>query len=105
MRASIRLFSPLENRRQSASAQEFCRLDRNNDREITFEEFSSCEFYKLKRVRKLPYADAEYIARKDRQLSDDELKACLFDKADKNKDRKTDRKEWEEFYNSLMDLR
>ena len=65
-----------EKQKQSASEQEFCRLDRNNDRGITFEEFSSCEFYKLEHVRKLPYSDAEFMAaNQDRQLSDDELKA------------------------------
>jgi hypothetical protein len=41
---------------------------------------------------------------KDRLLSDDELKDYLFNKADKNKDRKIDRKEWQEFYDSLMNL-
>jgi hypothetical protein len=37
------------------------------------------------------------------EMSDDDLKVYLFNKADKNKDRKLDRKEWEEFYNSLME--
>ena len=95
-----------EKREQGASEREFCRVDRNNDRELTFEEFSSCEFYKLEHVRRLPYSDAEFAAaNRDRQLSDDELKAYLFDKADKNKDRKIDRKEWEEFYDSVMERR
>jgi hypothetical protein len=31
-----------EKEKQRASEQEFCRLDKNNDREITFEEFSAC---------------------------------------------------------------
>ena len=38
------------------------------------------------------------------RFSDDELKAYLFKKADKNKDQMINRKEWEEFYNSLMDM-
>jgi predicted peptidase len=90
--------------KKSASEQEFCRLDKNNDREITFDEFSACEFYKLEHVRALPYAQPQDIAPgKDVKLSDDELKAYLFNKADKNRDKKIDRKEWEEFYNSLME--
>ncbi len=95
-----------EKRKQSESEQEFCRLDTNNDRVITFEEFSACEFYKIEHVRKLPYSDPEFKAGNNgRRLSDDELKAYLFDKADKNKDRKIDRKEWEEFYASVMNPR
>jgi hypothetical protein len=94
--------SPAE--KKSASEQEFCRLDRNNDREINFDEFSMCEFYKLEHVRSLPYAQPQDLAPgPDTRLSDDELKAFLFNKADKNKNYKIDRNEWEEFYNSLMD--
>lgn len=94
--------SPVE--RKNASEQEFCRLDKNNDREITFEEFAACEFYKLEHVRALPYAQPQDLPPgKDNKFSDDELKAYLFKKADKNRDSKIDRKEWEEFYNSLMD--
>jgi hypothetical protein len=90
--------------KKSASEQEFCRLDENNDRVITFEEFSSCEFYKLEHVRKLPYVQPQDLSSgRDDKLSDDELKAYLFHKADKNKDNKIDRNEWEEFYNSLME--
>ncbi len=106
--AGLLLFQPAlgdDKEKQSAAEKEFCRLDANNDREITFEEFKACEFYKLEHVRRLPYADPEFIAGdKDRVVSDDELKVYLFHKADKNKDRKIDRKEWEEFYNSLMNL-
>ncbi len=94
-----------EKSRKSASEQEFCRLDTNNDRVITFEEFSACEFYKIEHVRKLPYSDPEFKVGNGQQLSDDELKAYLFDKADKNKDRKIDRKEWEEFFTSVMNSR
>lgn len=36
-------------------------------------------------------------------VSDEHLKAYLFDKADRNKNSKVDRREWEEFYNSLME--
>jgi hypothetical protein len=94
--------SPVE--KKNASEQEFCRLDKNNDREITFEEFAACEFYKLESVRALPYAQPQDLAPgRDGKLSDDELKAYLFKKADRNKDKKIDRKEWEEFYNSLLD--
>jgi len=74
--------------KKSPSEQEFCRLDRNNDREITAEEFSSCEFHKLEHVKVLPYADPELSGQnKGRRLSDDELKAYLFNKADKSKNR------------------
>ena len=90
--------------KKSASEKEFCRLDKNNDREITFEEFKDCEFYKLEHVRALMYNELKQNEPKRKTtLSDDELKAYLFKKADKNKDNKIDRKEWEEFYNSLMD--
>ena len=86
--------------------KEFCRLDKNSDRMITFEEFSACEFYKLEHARQLPYEDPGFAEQnKNRRLSDDELKAFLFDKADVNKDRKIDRKEWEEFYNSIVNSR
>ena len=88
--------------KKGSSEREFCRLDKNNDREITFEEFSACEFYKLEHVRELPYTQPHDLAPgRDGKLSDDELKSYLFKKADKNKDNKIDRKEWEEFYNSL----
>ncbi|NTW66874.1 MAG: hypothetical protein HGB21_11320 [Nitrospirae bacterium] len=94
--------SPAE--KKNASEQEFCRLDKNNDREITFDEFSACEFYKLAHVRALPYVQPQDLAPgKGGKLSDDELKAYLFNKADKNRDNKIDRKEWEEFYNSLIE--
>jgi hypothetical protein len=86
------------------SEQEFCRLDKNNDREITFEEFSACEFYKLEHVRALPYVQSKDIMPgRAGNLSDDELKVYLFKKADRNKNNKIDRKEWEEFYKSLIE--
>ena len=94
---------PAPAEKKGPSEQEFCRLDRNSDREITFEEFAACEFYRLEHIKALPYTDPQFVAPKDgRKLTDDELKAYLFDKADKNKNRKIDRKEWEEFYNSLQ---
>jgi len=90
--------------KKSASEREFCRLDKNNDREITFEEFKDCEFYKLEHVRALIYNELKQSGQKGKTtLSDDELKAYLFKKADKNRNNKIDRKEWEEFYNSIMD--
>lgn len=89
----------------SASEQEFCRLDRNNDRGISFEEFAACEFYKLEHVRALPFTEpSDLRPQGDSRFSDDELKAYLFKKADKNKDRMIDQKEWEEFYESLMGM-
>ena len=90
---------------KNPSEQEFCRLDRNNDRSISLEEFAACEFYKLEHVKELPYAEPNDLRqRTDIRISDDELKAYLFKKADKNKDQMINRKEWEEFYNSLMDM-
>jgi hypothetical protein len=90
--------------KQSPSEEEFCRLDRDSDREITPEEFAACEFYKLERMKKLPYADVErYDREKKGRLTEEEMKAYLFDRADKNKNRKLERREWEEFYNSLKD--
>jgi len=90
--------------KKSASEQEFCRLDKNNDREITFEEFKDCEFYRLEHVKALIYHEMQEQGQKGKvTLSDDELKAYLFKKADKNKHNKINRKEWEEFYNSVMD--
>ena len=40
--------------KQDPSEREFCRLDRNSDRELTFEEFAACEFYKLEHLKQLP---------------------------------------------------
>ncbi len=85
------------------SEKEFCRLDRDNDRLITFDEFASCEFYKLEHVRKLPVSDPAF--KNGRRMTDEELKIFLFNKADKNKDKKIDRREWEEFYNEIMNPR
>jgi len=90
--------------KKSASEQEFCRLDKNNDREITFEEFKDCEFYKLENLKQLPYHEPQENSPKaDTVLSEDEMKADLFKKADSKKDKKIDRKEWEEFYNSILE--
>jgi hypothetical protein len=89
--------------KKSASEGEFCRLDRNNDRGLTFEEFKACEFHKLEHLKQLPYGNIEQYDRdKNGSLSDDEMQKYLFDRADKNKDRRIDRKEWEEFYGSIM---
>jgi len=96
--------APSSGEKKSTSEQEFCRLDKNNDRSITFEEFAACEFYKLEHVRTLPFARSQDVAPgKGGALSDDELKATLFKKADTNRDNKIDRKEWEEFYRSVVD--
>ncbi|MDA8100781.1 MAG: hypothetical protein M0042_14285 [Nitrospiraceae bacterium] len=88
-----------------ASEKEFCRLDKNSDREITFEEFSACEFHNLEHVKNLPYSDPELFSKSsEKKMTEDELKAYLFNKADRNKDRKIDRKEWEEFYRSTIEI-
>ena len=92
--------------KQGPSEREFCRLDRDSDRALTFEEFAACEFYKLEHIKQLPYADLKPFDRGGKgYLNDDERKAYLFDRADRNKDRRIDRKEWEEFYESLKDIR
>ena len=89
---------------KNTSEQEFCRIDKNNDREISFEEFAACEFYKLEQVRALPFAEMKDLKQDSNgSVSDDDLKAYLFEKADRNKNNKIDRKEWEEFYNSLTE--
>jgi len=89
---------------KSAGEQEFCRLDKNNDREISIEEFAACEFYKLEQVRALPLVEMKDLKRDSNgNVADEDLKAYLFDKADRNKNSKIDRREWEEFYNSLME--
>lgn len=102
----LSLFPAVAAEKKSPSEEEFCRLDRSNDRELSFEEFAACEFYKLEHLKRLPYADLKTFDRDQKGfLTDDERKAYLFDRADKNKDRKIGRKEWEEFYDSLMDRR
>jgi hypothetical protein len=89
---------------KSAAEQEFCRLDKNNDREISLEEFAACEFYKLEQVRALPLTDMKDLKKDSNgNVSDENLKTYLFNKADRNKNNKIDRKEWEEFYNSLTE--
>ncbi len=89
-------------RKNDRSEQEFCRLDTNQDRQISYEEFAACEFYRLEHARKLPFVDLSSFPRdKSGNISEEDLKRYLFDRADKNKDRKIDRKEWEEFYDSV----
>jgi hypothetical protein len=84
------------------SEQEFCRLDVNKDRQISYEEFSACEFYRLEHARKLPFVDMSKLPKdKNGDVAEGDLKQYLFDRADKNKDRVIDRKEWEEFYDSV----
>jgi hypothetical protein len=84
------------------SEQEFCRLDTNKDREISYEEFAQCEFYRLEHARKLPFVDLSKFPRdKNGNVAEEDLKRYLFDRADKNKNGRIDRKEWEEFYNSV----
>ena len=88
----------------SDAEREFCRLDKNNNREISFEEFAACEFYKLEHVRALPLMESKDLKKGGNgSLSDEDLKAYLFKKADRNKNSKIDREEWEDFYNSLME--
>ncbi len=89
-------------RKTDRAEQEFCRLDTNQDRQISYEEFAACEFYRLEHVKKLPFVDLSTFPRdKAGNIAEEDLKRYLFDRADKNKDRVIDRKEWEEFYNSV----
>ena len=93
-----------EDKPMSAAEKEFCRLDKNNDRELSFDEFEKCEFYKLEQVRSLPFVDTKDLEKDNNGVvSDQDLKMNLFNKADQNKNGKIDRKEWEEFYNSLTE--
>jgi Ca2+-binding EF-hand superfamily protein len=86
----------------SRSEEEFCRLDLDKDRKISYEEFASCEFYRLEHARKLPFVDMNRFPKDENgNVPEEYVKKHLFDRADKNKDRKIDRKEWEEFYNSV----
>jgi hypothetical protein len=88
----------------SDAEREFCRLDKNNNRDISFEEFAACEFYKLEHVRALPLMESKDLNKgSNGSLSDEDLKSYLFKKADRNKNNKIEREEWEDFYNSLMD--
>lgn len=78
----------------NSSEQEFCRLDKNNNREISLDEFAACEFYKLEHVRALPLLELKDLKRDNNgNVSDEDLKAYLFKKADRNKNGKIDRKE------------
>jgi len=93
-----------DTRAAERSEQEFCRLDTNKDREISYEEFASCEFYRLEHVKKLPFVDLGAFPKdKNGKVSEEDLKRHLFDRADTNKNGKIDRKEWEEFYNSVTE--
>ena len=86
------------------SEREFCRLDANSDRQITYDEFAACEFHRLEHVKQLPFSDPELFGKSPgKQFSETDLKHYLFKKADRNRNSKIDRKEWEEFYNSLID--
>ena len=88
--------------RVGRSEQEFCRLDTDKDRQISYEEFSECQFYRLEHAKRLPFVDLDQFPRdKNGNVSEEDLKRRLFDRADRNKDRKIDRKEWEEFYNAV----
>ena len=91
-------------RQTSVSEQEFCKLDQNNDREISLEEFANCEFYKLERMRALPLMEMKDLKKDSNgSVSEKDLKVYLFNKADRNRSGKIERKEWEEFYNSLIE--
>ncbi len=86
------------------SEQEFCRLDTNKDREISYEEFAACEFYRLEHAKKLPFVDLSKFPKDNNgKASEEDLKRYLFDRADKNKNGRIDRKEWEEFYNAVTE--
>jgi len=81
-----------------ACNEAFEMLDTNKNNMLTYDEFS-----RLEHLKKIPFADMKELDRDNNGIVTFE-EACqgMFDKADKNHDKKVDRKEWEEFYNSLM---
>ena len=88
---------------QDACGTAFNKLDMNKDRALSFEEFCQTELLNLENLKKLPFAD-EIISKPGTggtAPGKDELSRRLFEKADKNKDKKIDRMEWEEFYSTL----
>lgn len=89
---------------KSTAEREFCRLDRNNDQKLTFDEFSACEFFKLEHLRALPFMrPGDMEPEKSGRMTDEGLKAFLFKKADRDQDQRINRREWEEFYDSITD--
>jgi len=81
-----------------ACNEAFDRLDANKNNMLTYDEFS-----KLEHLKKVPFADMKELDRnKDGIVTFEEYCQATFDKADKNHDNKIDRKEWEDFYNSIM---
>jgi hypothetical protein len=76
----------------------FDKLDADKNNVLTYDEFS-----KFEHLRKIPFADMkEFDKNKDGIVLFDEACRGMFDKSDKNHDSKIDRKEWEEFYNSIV---
>ena len=85
---------------QDACGTAFEKLDRNKDRGLSFEEFCIADFLKQEHLKKLPFAD-ESLFKAGTAPGEEELSRRLFEKADKNKDKKIDRTEWEDFYSTL----
>lgn len=88
---------------EDACGPAFEKLDRNTDRALSFEELCRADFLKLEHLKKLPFADESiFTAGKDGMApGEKELSRRLFEKADRNKDKKIDRREWEEFSSAL----
>ena len=81
-----------------ACNEAFDKLDADKNNVLTYDEFS-----KFEHLKKIPFADMkEFDRNNDGKVSFEEACQAMFDKADKNHNGKIDRKEWEEFYNSIM---
>jgi len=75
------------------------KLDTNKDQSLSFEEFSVSEFYVLEHEQKLPlFSVKDLDTNGDGSITAEELKRGFFNKVDKNKDGKIDKKEWEEYF-------
>jgi len=73
-------------------------LDVNKNNALTYD-----EFIKLEHLKKIPFADMKELnGNKDGIVTFEETCKRMFDKADKNRNGEIDRKEWKEFYNSIL---
>jgi len=81
-----------------ACNEAFDMLDANRNNVLTYDEFS-----KLEHLKRIPFAEMKEFDRdKNGTVTFEEACQGMFEKADKNHDGKVDRKEFEEFYNSIV---
>ncbi len=85
----------------NACNEAFDMLDTDKNSVLSYDEFS-----KFEHLRKLPFADMKaFDGNKDGAVTFEKNCRAMFDKADKNHDSMINRKEWEEFYNSITQNR